>query len=93
LSRRFWRASGCGPMCKAVHGYVGTAAPGFLGMLGQVWSGAVSRSSIIVYVLLLTPLVAFYFLRDWDSMVAKLGHLVVPAQARGGVRGLAREIR
>jgi len=75
---------------KAVTGYVGTASSWILGMLGQVWSGGVAIVDI-VYVLLLTPLVAFYFLRDWDSMVAKLDTWF-PRKHAGALRGLAREI-
>jgi len=42
-------------------------------------------------VLLLTPLVAFYFLRDWDKMVARIDSWM-PRRHAGAMRGLAHEI-
>jgi predicted PurR-regulated permease PerM len=75
---------------KAATAYVGNASSWVLGLLGRVWTGGMAIADIF-YVLLLTPLVAFYFLRDWDRMVAKLDSWM-PRRHIATIRGLAREI-
>jgi predicted PurR-regulated permease PerM len=75
---------------KAVKGYTGDISGWVVGLLGQVWTGGVVIADIL-YVMLLTPLVAFYFLRDWHVMVGKIASWL-PRRYAGALRGLAREI-
>ncbi|MDE2362501.1 MAG: AI-2E family transporter [Hyphomicrobiales bacterium] len=66
---------------------------------GVKWLGAFAKSLIsggaalvgIVSLLVVTPVVAFYILIDWDRMVATLGSLV-PPRFRPEVSMLARDI-
>lgn len=41
------------------------------GLINQVWSGGLALVNL-VSVLLITPVVAFYLLRDWDVIVARI---------------------
>jgi predicted PurR-regulated permease PerM len=75
---------------KAAGAYVGSVSTWMFGMLSHVWSSSLALANV-VYVMVLTPLVAFYFLRDWDLMVAKLDSWS-PVRHRDDIRGLAREI-
>ncbi len=60
------------------------------GALRSVWSGG--RALIGLFTLLvITPVVAFYILLDWDTMVRKIDGWIPVAQ-RDTVRGLAHEI-
>jgi predicted PurR-regulated permease PerM len=77
-------------MQKAVKDYTGDITSWVVGLLGQVWSGSMVVANT-VYVLLLTPLVAFYFLRDWHAVVAKLDSWI-PRKHSSLLRSLAREI-
>lgn len=61
-----------------------------VGLLGSVWSGGLAVVNIL-YVMLLTPLVAFYLLRDWDSMLGQIDSWL-PRRQADTVRDLAREI-
>ncbi len=75
---------------EAVSGVLGDAAS--LG--GQVLKGVLSSSLALinlVSLLVITPVVAFYLLRDWDHMVAKVDGWLPRAQAQT-IRGLARQI-
>jgi phosphoribosylaminoimidazole-succinocarboxamide synthase len=65
----------------------GSAATQFLPKLGN---GALAIMSALVN-LLLIPVVMFYMLRDWDTLVARIDHLV-PRSWHEPVSGLAREI-
>ena len=58
--------------------------------LESLWSGGQALISIFS-LLVITPVVAFYLLYDWDRMVATVDNWV-PLQHRETVRGLAREI-
>jgi len=75
---------------KAAGAYVGSVSSWMFGMLSHLWSSSLAIANV-VYVMVLTPLVAFYFLRDWDRMVAKLDSWS-PVRHRNDIRGLAREI-
>jgi len=60
------------------------------GLLGSLWSGG--RALVdIVGLLVVTPVVAFYMLVDWDRMVARIDKLIPRDNVRT-VRRLAREI-
>ena len=58
------------------------------GVLG-LGRGFGSFVSVIGYVVL-TPVLTFYLLRDYDGLVARMGDLI-PLRARAGVIGFARE--
>jgi predicted PurR-regulated permease PerM len=75
---------------NTIMGYAGDLSTWVLDLLGHVWSGGLAIANIF-YVLLLTPLVAFYFLRDWHKMLARL-NLWMPRQHAGDLRAIAREI-
>jgi len=75
---------------KAAGAYVGSVSSWMFSMLSHVWSSSLAIANVI-YVMVLTPLVAFYFLRDWDLMVAKLDSWS-PVRHQADIRGLAREI-
>jgi predicted PurR-regulated permease PerM len=66
-------------------------AVGYLsGFLGSIWSKGQALISIFSLVII-TPVVAFYLICDWDSMVDTVDQLV-PLPQRDTVRGLGREI-
>lgn len=75
---------------KAAGAYVGSVSSWIFGMLSHIWSSGLAIANVM-YVLLLTPLVAFYFLRDWDKIVHKLDSWM-PLRHQAQLRGLAREI-
>ena len=58
--------------------------------LRSLWSGGQALIGV-ASLLVVTPVVAFYLLVDWDRMVAKVDRWV-PPRHREVVRGLAREI-
>ena len=68
-----------------------TQAAGWLvAFLQSLWSGG--RAIISVFALvIITPVVAFYLLADWNSMIAKVASWV-PHQHRKAIGGLAHEI-
>ena len=57
---------------------------------GSLWSGGQALVSVFS-LLVITPVVAFYLLLDWDRMIATVDGWM-PLQHRETVRGLAREI-
>ena len=57
---------------KAAAGsYAGTAIEWLSGLLGGIWKGGMALFSLMSLIII-TPVVAFYLLRDWDSIVARL---------------------
>lgn len=69
---------------------VGQGGTWFLAFLRSIWSGGQTLISI-ASLLVITPVVAFYILLDWDRMIAKLDTWV-PPRHRPVVRRLGREI-
>ncbi len=66
-------------------------ATGWLGqILGSVWSGGLALVNTLGLVLV-TPVVAFYLLLDWDRMMARIDSWL-PRDHAGTVRALALEI-
>lgn len=64
---------------------------GFLGTLvGQIWNSGKALVDIAA-LLVVTPVVAFYLLLDWDRMIAKVDSWI-PRNNLGTVRGLATEL-
>jgi len=51
-----------------------------LGMLGDVWAGGMALVNFLA-LLFITPVVTFYLLRDWDSILARLNKWLPKAQA------------
>ena len=75
---------------KSLGDLVGQGAQWLLAFLKSLWSGGqalVGLFSLIV----VTPVVAFYLLLDWDSMMATIDGWV-PVGQRDIVRGLAHDI-
>jgi predicted PurR-regulated permease PerM len=66
-------------------------ATGWIGQLiGSVWSGGMALVNTLALILV-TPVVAFYLLLDWDRMMAQVDGWL-PRDYAGTIRELAREI-
>ncbi|AXV14923.1 AI-2E family transporter [Neorhizobium sp. SOG26] len=64
---------------------------GFIGsLLGQIWNSGKAIVDV-VSLLIVTPVVAFYILLDWDRMIAKVDSWI-PRDQVNTVRELAREM-
>ena len=75
---------------KSVGGLVAQGASWLAAFLASLWSGG--RALISVFsLLIITPVVAFYLLCDWERLVATVDGWI-PVQQRDTVRGLAREM-
>jgi predicted PurR-regulated permease PerM len=62
----------------------------FSQFLGSIWT--TGRALISIFsLLIITPVVAFYLICDWDGMISGLDRLI-PLSQRDTVRGLCREI-
>ena len=59
-------------------------------LLQSLWSGGVAFVGALAAAVI-TPVVAFYLLLDWDRLVARIDDLI-PRRYLGEVRGLARDI-
>ncbi len=59
----------------AAGSYAGDAAKWLGGLLGRVLSGGVAVFQVLS-LLIITPLVSFYLLRDWDRLVARFDDLL-----------------
>jgi predicted PurR-regulated permease PerM len=77
-------------LASATNGLVAQAAKGAAAFLNSILTGGAALISI-VSLLIVTPVVAFYMLVDWDKMIASIEGLV-PLRHRETVRALAREI-
>ena len=55
----------------AVAAYLGEAVAWIAGMLAGLWSGGVALLNLLSLVFI-TPVVAFYLLRDWDRIVGRI---------------------
>jgi predicted PurR-regulated permease PerM len=73
-----------------INDLVGQSAAYLVALLRSLWSGGQTLLSIFSLVVV-TPVVAFYLLYDWDRMVAKVDSWV-PRPHRNTVRALGREI-
>lgn len=66
-------------------------ASGWIGqILGSLWSGGLALVNT-VGLLIVTPVVAFYFLLDWDRMLGRVDQCL-PRRHAGTIRRLAHEI-
>ena len=68
----------------------GKAASWLAVFLSSVWSGGVALMNV-VSLLVITPIVAFYLLADWDHIVAKVDGWL-PRDYLEEIRGIARDI-
>jgi predicted PurR-regulated permease PerM len=77
-----------------IGGQVGDVAGKLAGwlatLIASIWSGGLALVNL-VSLLLVTPVVAFYLLNDWDHMVARVDSWLPRAHAET-IRKLAREI-
>jgi len=90
LQTRLGQYIGADETAGGVDQVVAQGASWVTGLLGSVWAGG--RALIgVISVIVITPVVAFYILYDWDRMVARLDALV-PRDHVDTVRRLAREI-
>lgn len=81
---------GRGQAAQAVGGIADKAIAFAGGVLSGVWSGGLLLFNVLS-LLVITPIVAFYLLRDWDRIVISLDGLL-PPRHRGTVRRLGGEI-
>jgi predicted PurR-regulated permease PerM len=75
---------------KSLGTVAATAAGWITTFLGSLWSGGKALISVLS-ILVITPIVTFYLLMDWERMVNALDSLI-PVHHRETVRGLAREM-
>lgn len=75
---------------QAVQKYAGTALKLMTGVVANVWSGGLAVLNVLS-LLLITPLVAFYLLRDWDRIVEKIDSLL-PRDGAPTIREQFRKI-
>ena len=79
------------PTGDAAVGDLVTQGVGWItGFLRSLWAGGQTLVSVLS-LLVVTPVVAFYLLVDWDRMVSSVARCV-PVRQRETVPGLAREI-
>lgn len=74
----------------AVGGFAGDTVAWLGKMLGRVWSGGLALVNLLSLALI-TPIVTFYLLRDWDLIVARVDKLL-PRRQASTLRELACEI-
>ena len=75
---------------EAAGSYVGDALQWVGGLVKSAWRGGMAILNI-VSLMVITPLVAFYLLRDWDRLIARIDRLL-PSRIQPTVREQAREI-
>lgn len=68
---------------------VGSVLSGAKSVLGRIWSGGMALIDVITF-MVITPVVAFYFLRDWPLIVKKVDNLLPRKHART-IRSMMRE--
>ncbi len=71
-------------------GLMGQGASWVAGLLGSIWSGGQALISILA-LMIVTPVVAFYILVDWDRMIDRIDSWL-PRDHAETIRALAREI-
>ena len=75
---------------QSIGNIVGQGAAWVATFARSLWTGGKALINV-VSILVVTPVVAFYLLVDWDRMVATIDRWV-PPRHRATVRGLAREM-
>jgi len=74
----------------ALSRYAGDAVAWLAQILGGIWRGGLAIIDILS-LLVITPVVAFYLLRDWDRMVATIDSYL-PRTYAGTIRMLANDV-
>lgn len=75
---------------KAIADFVGQGGKILTTFVGSLWAQGQALINL-VSLIVITPVVAFYMLLDWDKMIASVGSLV-PLRYRDDVHHLSREI-
>ena len=70
--------------------YAGKAAVWLAGFLSSLWLGGRALVSVLSLVVI-TPIVAFYLLADWDRMVAEIDGFL-PRDHADEIRGIMRDV-
>ena len=87
---RFSEVLGGGDARTAIQQFAGQAASWLGTVVSSLWAGG--RAVVnVVSLFVVTPVVAFYLLYDWDRMVAKIDDLL-PRDHVGTIRELGRRI-
>ncbi len=79
LSEKF-AGEGMDKLKGAANSYAGELLSWFGNLLRGVWSGGMAFFNLLSLIVI-TPLVAFYLLRDWDIIVARIDHLLPRSSA------------
>lgn len=74
----------------AVSGFAGDTVAWLGKLIGRVWQGGLAILNLLS-LLLITPIVTFYLLRDWDKIIARIDELL-PRRQAPVIREQAREI-
>lgn len=90
LLQRIGGADVLNDLQSSVGTLVGQGGSWAVSVLSSLWTGSQALVSILS-LLVITPVVAFYILLDWDRMIAKLDSWV-PPRHRPVVRRLGREM-
>jgi predicted PurR-regulated permease PerM len=90
IIERFGGPEALSDMQTSVGDIVGQSATWLGGVLRSLWSGGQAIISVFG-LLVVTPIVAFYLLVDWDRMVTTVDGWL-PRRHRDTIRSLAREI-
>ncbi len=75
---------------QSLGGVASSVAGWVAGILASIWSGGKALMSLLSLIII-TPIVAFYLLLDWERMIDKVDSWV-PLQHKETVRSLAREM-
>lgn len=75
---------------KSLGDYVGQGAQLLASFVSSIWSGSQAVIGVIS-VLIVTPVVAFYILLDWDNMIARVDSWL-PRDHAEAIRGIFRDI-
>lgn len=73
-----------------IAGFVGSGSDWIIGLLGSIWSGGQALIGILS-LLIVTPVVAFYLLYDWDRMIEAVDSWL-PRQHAGTLRELGHQM-
>ncbi len=85
-----WIKSQIGNLKNNFSGVMSEGVAFLTGLFSQLWNSGKAIVDVIS-LLIVTPVVAFYILLDWDRMIAKVDRWV-PRDYVGSVRQIAREI-
>ncbi|MCP5368738.1 MAG: AI-2E family transporter [Hyphomicrobiales bacterium] len=83
-------ADGMAQLQEAARAYAGQAAKLLTKLIAGLWSGGMAVFNILS-LMVITPLVSFYLLRDWDLIVARVDDLL-PRDAAPTIRAQVAEI-